>query len=179
MAIVSFQLDPDAAELADQSVLARNATGGALAEGTLVYLSGWDEVNARHLIAAAQGSHTGRHAQFVLRAALADATDGRAYLSHRLVGVDTSGAAVGDPVYLSESVAGGWTLTVPRVVRQVVGRVAVVDAVSGAVEFLIAGVAEETPGFVRTNPGSGEHVINGIRRNAAGNLELDYDDVAE
>lgn len=47
--------------------------------------------------------------------------------------VDTSAATVGDPVYLSGT-AGGWSLTA-GVVPRVIGRVVVVDATAGVIEF--------------------------------------------
>ena len=49
--------------------------------------------------------------------------------------VDTSGGAVGDPVFLSNT-AGGWTLTpTSSTTRRIIGRVLVVNATTGVWEF--------------------------------------------
>ena len=67
---------------------------------------------------------------------LANNTNGLAYKTFRLTGQNVGGAE-GDPVYLSTT-AGGWTLTAPTGaddINQVVGRVAVVSATVGVVEF--------------------------------------------
>ena len=47
MAIQTITLDPNAQNIEDQSVNIRNETGGALAEGDLVYVSGWDEATTQ------------------------------------------------------------------------------------------------------------------------------------
>lgn len=177
MAIQSITLDPDAQSIQDQSVEIRNASGGAFAEGDLVYISGWDEAASRWLISLALASSFGGNlSQFVLRAVLADATDGVAFKSHRITGLDTSGDAEGDSVFLSGSVAGGFVTTAPDFARQIVGRVAVSDAVTGEIELFVQ--ADSDTGFIRTNPGIGEFPIRAMKRSSGGDIEIDYDDVA-
>ncbi|KKM17068.1 hypothetical protein LCGC14_1679470 [marine sediment metagenome] len=176
MAIQSLTLDPDAQGLADQAIDVRNETGGALAEGDLVYVSGWDEVEARFLVAKAQAAPFGGNlAQFIMRAALADTSNGQAFKSHRLTGQDTSGEAEGDPVYLDDATAGGYNAATPPFARQLVGRVAVVDAVTGEVEFLI--LSDSDTGFIRTNPASGEFPVRAVHRTSDGDVDVEYDDV--
>lgn len=149
MAIASFQLDPDVAVLEDAPKAIRNETGGALAAGDLLYVTGWNESEGAFLVAKADADVAGGAARLVMRSALADVTTGQAYRSYRLTGVNTSAGSVGDPVYL-DTVAGSWTLTPPAgasAIQQIVGRVAVVNAVTGEIEFdLIEAAAVEAFG---------------------------------
>lgn len=128
--------DQDAIDALERGA-ARNETGGSLAAGTLVYISGWDEATLKPLIAKADANASGARARYVLRAAIANNANGYVHTSYRIEGVNTAGASEGDPVYLSET-PGGWTLTAPTgagAIRQIVGRVAVVDATTGVVEI--------------------------------------------
>lgn len=114
-----------------------NATGSSIAAGSLVYLSGWSETYQRFLITKADADVSGAAAAYILRDAIANGADGKAYKTHRLQGQNTNGATVSDPVYL-DTTAGGWTLTAPsaaNAVVQLVGRVAVVSATVGVIEF--------------------------------------------
>ena len=177
MGIQTITLDPDAQNIEDQSINVRNETGSALVEGDLVFVSGWDEATLRWLVEKAEApTFGGNLAQFVMRSSLADVTDGVAFKSHRLTNLDTSSAAVGDPIYLSDTVPGEFTLVTPNFARQIVGRVAVVDAVTGEIELFVQ--SDSDTGFIRTNPGSGEFPVRGIQRDADGNIEIDFDDVS-
>lgn len=118
-------------------LLVRNETGGALAAGDLVYVSGWSETQSRFLVTKAAADAAGARAILVMRGALANNTNGVAYKTYRLTAVNTGGSVVGNPIYLSTT-AGGWTLTAPTAansIQQIVGRVAVVNAATGEIEF--------------------------------------------
>lgn len=120
-----------------RGIFVRNESGSEIAAGKLVYVSGWDETTKRWLISLADADVAGAQAQFVTREAIANNANGFAYYTARITGLDTSGASVGDPYYLSAT-AGAGTLTAPTgagSIRQVVGRVAVVHASTGEVEF--------------------------------------------
>ena len=138
MAIQSFVLDPNATAFEDAPVNIRNETGSPLVAGDLVFISGWDETQTRPLVTKSDANVAGAQAVLVMRAALATATDGEAFRAFRTAAdQDTNGAAVGDPVFLSET-PGVFTLTAPTdggSVRQVVGRVAIVDASVGVIEY--------------------------------------------
>lgn len=118
----------------------RNESGGTLAAGALVCVTGRDGASERWLIEGADASDPDRPAQFVLDADLNDASNGVAYAHRTVGGLDTSAAAPNDPVYLDTS-AGGFTFVAPsspdRV--QVVGRVAEADA-SGSIWFSVGGL---------------------------------------
>lgn len=177
MAIQTLTIDPDAAALEDQSILVRNESGGALAAGDLVFVSGWSEANTRFLVEKAQAKPIGGTlAQFVMRSALANLANGEAFKSFRLTGQDTSLGAVGDAVYLDNVVAGGFALTVRPFARQIVGRIAVVNALTGEIELFVQ--ADSDSGFIRTLPTTGKFPIRALHRNAQGDVDVEFDDVA-
>ncbi len=138
MAIQSFVLDPNSLPPEDAPVDIRNETGSSLEAGDLVFISGWDETNTRPLVTKADANVAGAQAVLVMRASLATATDGQAFRTFRTAADQvTDTAAVGDPVYLSET-EGDFTLTAPTAagsVRQVVGRVAIVHLSAGVIEY--------------------------------------------
>lgn len=115
----------------------RNESGSTMAAGSLVYVSGWSETYKAWLVSLADADAVGGRAAYILRSALANNTTGRGFKALRLRGVNTNGATVGEPVYLSGT-AGSWTLTRPTAAAakvQVVGRVAVVSATVGEIEI--------------------------------------------
>jgi len=110
--------------------------GENLAEGDLVYISGWDEGDLMRVASKADADAVGRHAQYIAREAILGGVTGRVFRTYRLTNVNTSAGSVGDPVYLSTT-AGGWTLTAPSGsddTDQIVGRIAV-DNAAGEIEF--------------------------------------------
>lgn len=116
-----------------------NGTGGNFTANTLVALSGWDETLKLPKIVKADAD-AGLPADYVLPAAILDGASGLGRQTFRSAATlnTNAAAAVGDPVYLDYSTAGGWTLTAPTgatAVVQVVGRVAVKSATVGVVEF--------------------------------------------
>ena len=143
MAIQTFTLDPNAAALEQSFKNIRNATGGGLVANDLVYITSWDETNARFLVAKAIATALSTSAVLVMRGALADITNGSAYRTWRTTAtLNTLGSTVGAPVYLSPTTAGSWTLTKPTgadEVVQIIGRVAVVSATLGVIEFDLVG----------------------------------------
>lgn len=142
MALQSFTLDPNAAAIEDAGKLVRNETGGALAEGELVYIDGWDEANDRFTVTKAVATALSTATALIMRGSLADVTNGTAYRTHRLTGQNTAAAVEGDPVYLSPATPGTFTFTAPTGADEVVqriGRVAVVHASTGVIEFDLVG----------------------------------------
>lgn len=95
------------------TVGAINATGGPLAKGLVVAFGGWDATKSRFQIVAADPANATKQAVGVLGAQLADGASVALQRSFLLAtsGLNTSGATVGDPVYLG--VAGALTLTPP------------------------------------------------------------------
>ncbi len=116
----------------------RNETGGALAANDLVYISGWDETNAKPLVTKADADVAGSRAEFVCRGAIANNANGVVFGTFRsAANLNTNAATVGDPVHLSITAA-GWVLTAPAgagATQQIVGRVAVKSTTVGVIEF--------------------------------------------
>ncbi len=107
-----------------------------LVAGSLVYLSSWNETDQVFVAAKADADASGQRATFVATGSITSGADGAVSQGFRLTGQNVGGA-VGDPVYLSAT-AGAWTLTPPtatNAIIQIVGRVAVVSASVGVVEF--------------------------------------------
>ncbi len=115
-----------------------NATGSTLAQGALIYVSGWSETYKKFLVTLADADVIGRgNALFIVRNAILNGQAGVGWKTMRLAALNTSSGSVSDPVYLSAT-AGGWTLTAPSAAGgsdQVVGRIAVDSATLGEIEF--------------------------------------------
>ena len=88
----------------------RNATGGTLTAGTLVYMDNTytDGSSNYPSVAKATASNSGfRHANYVVETDIGNNQDGVVAMVLEITGVNTSGATTGDPVYLSTT-AGAW-----------------------------------------------------------------------
>lgn len=112
---------------------------GALTAGTLVYVSSHDPATLLPKVTKADADVAGKGATYVVREAVANGRIGVLVRKMKPVvtSLDTSGAAVGDPVYLSDT-AGGITLTSVGS-GQVVGRVVTLSATVGKVAFDLEG----------------------------------------
>lgn len=114
-------------------------TASAFVYGELGYVSGWNGTSLAFIITKADADASGRPAQWVAMQSIASGAIGKfAAMDQSLVGIlDTSGGAVGDPVYLSAT-AGAMTLTAPTGAARVqrVGFVTVVSATVGKVQLL-------------------------------------------
>ncbi|MCZ7646931.1 MAG: hypothetical protein M5U26_16855 [Planctomycetota bacterium] len=141
----------------------RNGTGSLLEKGALVRVAGFDSGASRWLVEPADANDASRPAQFVLDEALADEAEGVAYAHRTVSGLDTSGTAPNDPVYLSaEEGVYGFAPPEGAARAQEVGRVAAVGA-EGAIWFSVGGLAAGrapggtgTPGALARWSGAGE-----------------------
>jgi hypothetical protein len=137
-AVVTASITDGSVTPEKQGLLVWNATGGALAEDDLVYISGYNAANARPEVAKADADGSGTWAQYVVGAGgIANGAGGTVYREKLSVATLNTNAAsaVGDPVYL-HTTAGSWTLTGPAnasAIQQVVGRVAVKSATAGQI----------------------------------------------
>ena len=109
-----------------------NDAGTAVSKYSIVRLSSTKEGGAYHKFKSAIADGTQEEAQLlVLWADSLDDTDlATASERYLLSDVDTSAATLGDLVYLSDSVAGAWTLTPTN---EAIGRVTRVDASDGLI----------------------------------------------
>jgi len=125
-----------------------NSTGAGLNANDLVYFSGTynDGTDDYPLVAKAISTATASTNYFargVVVDAILDGADGTVAVFYEITGVDTSGGAVGDPIYLSTT-AGGWTRTQPTGGQflQTVGTITVVHASTGRVVCSLGSVPE-------------------------------------
>jgi len=123
---------------ASDVVPVRNETGGELAAGTLVYVSGWDNDTARFLITEAQADDPQKLAEFVLEASIGDDENGLAFKQHLVTGLDTSAYSKGDWIYLSDTP--GEFAASEGTFPMAVGRVEYVDATAGRAAFALNGL---------------------------------------
>lgn len=135
----------DGAVISDKIGLLVRTEAGALAEGDVVYVSGWSEVHTRHLVSKADANVANKMALWILRANLGNNSNGTVYKTHRLTGCTLGAAIVGDPIFADKGTAGGWVTATPAAGDtrlQTIGRVAVVDSGAGDGEIEFDLVAE-------------------------------------
>ncbi len=139
-AVVESQIDPATLLKLEGGLKVYNLTGGTIAKGALVYVSGWTETNITRFKITKADADAGGVASFavaVMRDACYTSTVCDAYSTYTFSDQNTNGLAVGDSVYLSTT-AGGWTATAPTAansLQQVVGRVRKVSSTVGIVEL--------------------------------------------
>ena len=128
-----------------------NSTGSTLTAGTLVYLKDSTTVSGEtfpNAIKAISTSNTATtyFAQACIEADISNNNAGTAALFVQRTGINTSSAAVGDPVYLDTS-AGGYTFTRPTGgnLVQVVGVVVEDHASTGKINFFLASFPDKDP----------------------------------
>lgn len=122
-----------------------NDSGAQIDAEKLVYFSGEHagtdtipEITEAFAATTVSGS---RMALGITTENIANAAEGNVATAYEMTDVDTSAAtAIGDPVYLSNTV-GGWTITPPALPHrlQVIGYVLEVDASTGRIQFNFPG----------------------------------------
>lgn len=95
-------------------VVVRNQTGSTLPKGTIVYTSGANGTHTLVSPALATGDATSARTLGWLAETLANNTSGLCQVEGYLDGVDTDHIADGSQLYLSGTVAGGFTATKPQ-----------------------------------------------------------------
>jgi hypothetical protein len=116
-----------------------NKTGSPITAGKLVYINGYDKTSEKPTIALADAD-AGLSASFIALKAIANDAVGEVLDCAEVGSLNTSGAsAVGSPIYLSAT-DGGWTVTAPTGINQLVqkvGFVTVKHASTGKIVFLL------------------------------------------
>ena len=116
----------------------RNGSGGTLAKGTPVYITGNVGDTATVIVAAADAADLNKMPAIgVLDAAIADNADGHVVISGEITQMDTNGYAINSPLYVAEG--GGYTIT-PPTNKQPVGRVTRGNSNTGALVVMGPGV---------------------------------------
>ena len=145
-----------------------NSTGGSLAAGTLVYISGYDASTGAPQITPSDADS--RQAEYVLNAAIANGAAGVVYRGYTLGSLNTSGSSVGDPIYLSAT-AGSWTataLTGAAQLSQKVGVVVTSHASTGSIQFDLPGeILKVGSGQIQSGAAGGGGVVESIAMSSA------------
>jgi hypothetical protein len=116
----------------------RNGTGGTLAKGTPVYITGNVGDTATVIVAAADASDlTKMPAIGILDTALSAGADGHVVISGEITAMNTNGYAVNSALYVANG--GGFTTT-PPVNKQPIGRVTRGNSNTGALVVMGPGV---------------------------------------
>jgi hypothetical protein len=118
-----------------------NDSGGAIASGDALYVSGYDTTTGLYEVTKAvvtQANTTTLYASLFADAAISNGAQGNACARRILTGQDTSGLTAGRPVWLS-STAGGWLGARSNFAdtdfrAQIVGKVITVNASTGRIE---------------------------------------------
>jgi hypothetical protein len=95
-------------------VTVRNATGATLAKGTIVYISGANGNNVQVTPAIATSDATSARTLGWLSQSIANNGSGLCMVEGYLEGLNTQSFNAGDQLYLSGTVAGGFTATKPQ-----------------------------------------------------------------
>lgn len=163
-----------AAGQGDNPVLVGGAGGCSALD--LVYVS--DQTDAKMTVLPAQGTTAGRFADYIVPQALAAGAEGHGLKVFLLEGINTSAGSVGDPVYLSDGTAGGYTLTKPTGTDkvQVVGRIVEDHATTGAILFDLSGPQQVVHTHEDNSEGGGltsPHITTGLEdANGAESLDI-------
>ena len=116
----------------------RNGSGGTLAKGTPVYITGNVGDTATVIVAAADAADLNKMPAIgILDAAIASNADGHVVIAGEITAMDTNGYAVNAPLYVAEG--GGFTTTAPTN-KQPIGRVTRGNSNTGALVVMGPGV---------------------------------------
>lgn len=107
---IAVSVDSPASTLVAQ---VRNETGATLAKGTVVYISGASGNKATVSKALATSDSTSAQTFGLITASISNNSNGYATVIGSLTNLDTSAYADGTQLYLSGTVAGGYTATKP------------------------------------------------------------------
>lgn len=94
-------------------IIVRNSTGSTLTKGQVVYLSGATGNRPNALLSQADTEATSSKTIGIVIANIANNSDGYVAVNGTLHDLDTSAFTAGDAVWLSATVAGGMTSTIP------------------------------------------------------------------
>ena len=137
--------DADWEYLQDIYLIVENASGGTLSKATPVHITGENGNGNPTVIAARADTPSAMPANFILSEAIADGTEGVAFLIGRIQGVNTSSFTAGDVVYVGAT--GGYTTTKPTGTNliQNLGIVTAIDASNGGAWLYGAGRSNDVP----------------------------------
>lgn len=118
----------------------RNETGATLTKGTVVYISGAGGNKALVSKAQADTEANSSGTYGLVQTDIANNNNGTVVIAGIITGLDTDAYADGDKIYLSPTVAGGWTTTKPSAPDHMVflGTITHAHANQGAIQLRIS-----------------------------------------
>lgn len=118
----------------------RNETGATLTKGTVVYISGAGGNKALVSKAQADTEVNSSGTYGLVQADIANNNNGTVVIAGIITGLNTNAYADGDKIYLSPTVAGGWTTTKPSAPDNLVyiGVITYAHANQGAIQLRIS-----------------------------------------
>lgn len=118
----------------------RNETGSTLTKGQVVYLSGASGNKPLAVLAQANAESTSSGTYGLVKADIATNNNGTVVIGGLINKLNTDGYTDGDKVYLSPTVAGGWTTTKPSAPNHMVfiGTITYAHQNQGAIQLRIA-----------------------------------------
>jgi hypothetical protein len=118
----------------------RNQTGSTLTKGQVVYLSGASGNKALAVLAQANTEATSSGTYGLVQTDIANNNNGTIVIAGFINKLNTDGYTDGDKVYLSPTVAGGWTTTKPSAPNHMVflGTITYAHQNQGAIQLRIA-----------------------------------------
>lgn len=118
----------------------RNETGSILTKGQVVYLSGASGNKALAVLAQANTEATSSGTYGLVQNDIANNNNGIVVIAGFINKLNTEGYTDGDKIYLSPTVAGGWTTTKPSAPNHMVflGTITYAHQTQGAIQLRIA-----------------------------------------
>ena len=112
-----------------------NKTGGTLLKGSVGYIDGAQGNRPKVVLAKADSEITSRDTLGFIMADIANNAEGYLVTFGMLDGINTSGYSIGDTLFLSATVAGGWTAIPPEAPNHavVIGKVIISHATQGSI----------------------------------------------
>jgi hypothetical protein len=125
------------------TVTAQKASAGTISAGQVVYITNFDTGAGVVEVELAQADSVSTMPGYgIASSTIEQAVSGTVVVSGTLTGQDTSSFAIGDALYISDSVAGGLTATAPTGATDVVQPIGICarqDAVAGVIQIFGAG----------------------------------------
>lgn len=143
------------------SLTVRNTTGVTLTKGQIVYVNGASGGKITVALAQANSESTSAGTIGMIKADIANNAEGSVILNGTISGLNTNGLSGGQPLYLSPTVAGGWTSTRPTGNDHliVIGFVENVNAATGSIFVKVTNypeIDELTGTLIDSTPDDGD-----------------------
>lgn len=172
----------------EQHLIVYNDSGTQIDNGHVVYISGATSSRPTVELAKADVHTTADRIIGIATVNIPNGSEGRVTTFGKVRGVDTSGMSPGDPIYLSATTAGHFTITKPVFSNFIIelGAVILSDATDGELFVNVIGDIEDIvnnafngqflEGFDFTVTSNGTTVTGNLERKGGGDLTMNFSD---